>query len=246
MLEPRARPGSRCASDRWLWPGLAARSWDGRLRGIGLSALALHGLSMPEASCSRPSNWSVLALCGRRGLVDLSAVAVDGSPMDANASRDSNQRLHRLEAVIFLCEDKIDTLLGDPLEHAGTVEADDFEGTESDTVRIKVEAAERRSVWPRRARLTRRSLGSTKRGRENRPASRPPRGERPPAGLDGTQNVLVRQRARLVKARTWLERARNPRPVPSPESRARLSDPDSRLMLSKRGGYVQGRSLQLA
>jgi transposase len=42
----------------------------------------------------------VLALCGRRGLVDPAAVAVDGSPMSANAARCSNQSLERLEALI--------------------------------------------------------------------------------------------------------------------------------------------------
>ncbi|WP_328959493.1 transposase [Kitasatospora purpeofusca] len=35
----------------------------------------------------------VLALCGGRGLVDLAAVAVDGSPMDANASRSQGSRV---------------------------------------------------------------------------------------------------------------------------------------------------------
>jgi hypothetical protein len=42
----------------------------------------------------------VLALCGQRGLVDLSAVAVDGSPMHANAARSSNRTLQQLEAVV--------------------------------------------------------------------------------------------------------------------------------------------------
>jgi hypothetical protein len=59
------------------------------------------------------------------------------------------------------------------------------------------------------------------------------------------KTVLVRQRARLVKAQAWLERARKPRPVPSPEARACLSDPDSRMMLSKRGGYLQGYNVQI-
>ncbi len=45
--------------------------------------------------------------------------------------------------------------------------------------------------------------------------------------------------------RAWLERARTPRPVPSPESRACLSDPDSRLIPGKRGGYLQGYNIQI-
>lgn len=53
----------------------------------------------------------VLALCGRRGLVDPAAVAVDGSPMSANAARSSNQSLERLEAVIAQSEAEADELM---------------------------------------------------------------------------------------------------------------------------------------
>ncbi|MEE1798394.1 transposase [Streptomyces sp. JV176] len=66
----------------------------------------------------------VLSLCGRRGLVDLSAVAVDGSPMEANASRRSNQRLEQLEATVSQCEDQIDALMNKALDHARSVEAE--------------------------------------------------------------------------------------------------------------------------
>ncbi|PWI06896.1 IS5/IS1182 family transposase, partial [Streptomyces sp. NWU339] len=86
----------------------------------------------------------VLALCGRRGLVDLSAVAVDGSPMDANASRDANQRLHRLEAIISQCDDEINALMDDALVHARSVEADDSAAADSDTAS---------NDWPRLSRL---------------------------------------------------------------------------------------------
>ncbi|MFI1769307.1 transposase [Streptomyces sp. NPDC020800] len=48
----------------------------------------------------------ILALCGWRGLMDLSAVAIDGSPLQANASRRSNHRLEQLEATISQCEDE--------------------------------------------------------------------------------------------------------------------------------------------
>ncbi|MET7898890.1 hypothetical protein ABZT30_48665, partial [Streptomyces mirabilis] len=65
----------------------------------------------------------VLPLCGRRGLVDLSAVAVDDSPMEANASRDANQRLQRLEETISPCEKEIHALMEDVVDHALSVEA---------------------------------------------------------------------------------------------------------------------------
>lgn len=59
-----------------------------------------------------------LALCGQRGLVDLSAVAVDGSPMDANAARDANQRLHRPEEIVSRCEDEINALMDNSPVHS--------------------------------------------------------------------------------------------------------------------------------
>jgi transposase len=227
----------------------------------------------------------VLSLCGRHGLVDLSAVAVDGSPMEANASRDANQRLQRLEETISQCENEIQALMEDALAHARTVEADtsvrdDGEDACDDwprlsrlsdrltraqsardrlherampsptEIRIKVEAAERMV-----ARAEKRLAAETEahqeklrryeaRAREDRAAGRRGANGRPPISTDH-KTVLVRQRNRLVKARAWLERARTPRPVPSPEARACLSDPDSRLILGKRGGYLQGYNIQI-
>ncbi|MFE4958657.1 transposase [Streptomyces sp. NPDC056653] len=67
---------------------------------------------------------------------------------------------------------------------------------------------------------------------------------RPPVPLEA-KTVIVRQRARLIRALTRLEHARNPTPVPVATARASLSDPDSRLMLSKRGGFLQGYNLQI-
>ncbi|MGW2426510.1 transposase [Streptomyces sp. NPDC001709] len=87
----------------------------------------------------------VLSLCDRRGLVDLSAVAVDGSPMGANASRDANQRLQRLEETISQCENEIHALMEDALAHARSAEADEWarhDGCEDE-----------RDDWPRLSRL---------------------------------------------------------------------------------------------
>ncbi len=222
----------------------------------------------------------VLSLCGRRGLVDLSAVAVDGSPMEANASRDANHRLPRLEETISQCENEIQALMEDALAHTRTVEADtsahcDGEDAGDDwprlsrlsdrltrahlardrlherampspsEIRIKVEAA-KRMVARAEKRLAAETAAHREklrryeaRAREDRAAGRRGANGRPPVSTDH-KTVLVRQRNRLVKARAWLERARTPRPVPSQEARACLSDPDSRLILGKRGGYLQG------
>jgi hypothetical protein len=228
----------------------------------------------------------VLSLCGRRGLVDLSAVAVDGSPMEANASRDANQRLERLEETISQCEREINVLMEDVVDHALSVEADGSaaQGDGEDAcdnwprlsrlcdrltrahlararlherampspteIRIKVEAAERMV-----ARAERRLAAETEahqeklrkyelRLREDRAAGRRGANGRPPVPMEH-KSVLVRQQTRLVKMRAWLERARTPRPAPSPDSRACLSDPDSRLIPGKRGGYLQGYNIQI-
>lgn len=80
--------------------------------------------------------------------------------------------------------------------------------------------------------------------REDRAAGRRGANGRPPVPME-RKSVLVRQRTRLVKMRAWLERARTPQPAPSPESRACLSDPNSRLVPGKRGGYLQGYNIQI-
>ncbi|MFF4082754.1 transposase [Streptomyces sp. NPDC001777] len=68
---------------------------------------------------------------------------------------------------------------------------------------------------------------------------------RPPVPLEH-KTVLVRQRTRLEKDRAWLERARTPEPALSPDPRASLSDPASRLIQGKHGGYLQGCNIQIA
>ncbi|MCX5344792.1 transposase [Streptomyces atratus] len=227
----------------------------------------------------------VLALCGRRGLVDLSAVAVDGSPMEANASRRSNQRLEHLEATIFQCEDEINALMNEALDHARTVEAGALGGIETGAVsddwprlsqlcdrltrarlardriyeralpsaneiRIKVEAAERMVARAEKRLATETAAHREKlrkheaRTQADVTAGRRGANGRPPVPME-SKTVLIRQRARLEKAREGLERARNPQPVPSPQARACPSDPDSRMMLSKRGAYLQRYNVQI-
>ncbi|MEV8038954.1 transposase [Streptomyces sp. NPDC086182] len=227
----------------------------------------------------------VLSLCGRRGLVDLSAVAVDGSPMEANASRDANQRLQHLEETVSQCEKEIHALMEEAVRHARAVESDgSAQGDDEDVcdnwprlsrlcdrlnrahlardrlheralpspteIRIKVEAAERMV-----ARAEKRLAAETEahqeklkkyedRVREDRAAGRRGANGRPPVPMEH-KTVLVRQRTRLVKMRAWLERVCTPRPAPSPQSRACLSDPDSRLIPGKRGGYLQGYNIQI-
>ncbi|MFI6449130.1 hypothetical protein [Kitasatospora sp. NPDC050543] len=82
------------------------------------------------------------------------------------------------------------------------------------------------------------------RTKDHQAAGRRAANGRPPVPLEA-KTVIVRQRARLARALERLEEARNPRPAPTATARASLSDPDSRLMLSKRGGFLQGYNLQI-
>ncbi|WP_327129359.1 transposase [Streptomyces sp. NBC_01727] len=87
----------------------------------------------------------VLAVCSRQqGLLNLAAVAVDGSPMEANASRGSNQRLQRLESVISECEAEINTMVDEP--PAPTWSCESAWGTDAES-----DAAP--NEWPQLSRL---------------------------------------------------------------------------------------------
>jgi transposase len=227
----------------------------------------------------------VLALCGRRGLVDPAAVAVDGSPMSANAARSSNHSLEKLEAIIAQTEAEADELLWEA--HARAAEAGEGQQV-SDPPRTDTSPAQLSQLSDRlararsaRDRLVERALPSAgeakskvdaaqrmvaraerrlavvtaaqqerldehaRRTREDHAAGRRGANGRPPVPLEA-KTAVVRQRARLASAHAHLERARHPKPTPSPEARASLTDPDSRLMLDKHGGYLQGYNLQIA
>jgi transposase len=223
----------------------------------------------------------VLALCAQRGLVDLSAVAVDGSPMQAAAARSSNRSLRSLEAIVADGEAEIDHLtadmdgaaaadhggrstiagscprrlsrLGDRLARARVARDKLYERAlpSAGEIRIKVEAAERmvaraeQRLAEATASQQQRLADYARRTQQDQAAGRRRANGRPPVGVDAKTKV-VRQQARLARAQAGLHRARNPRPVPSATARASLTDPASRLMLGKHGGYVQGYNVQIA
>lgn len=223
----------------------------------------------------------VLALCAVRGLVDLSAVAVDGSPMQAAAARSANRSLDALEAIIAGSQAQIDQLMGYPDPVA--TDDDISQHTAADScprrltrlgdrlararlardklyeralpsageMRIKVEAAQRMvaRAEQRLAEFTtsqqQRLADYARRTMQDQAAGRRRANGRPPVGVEAKAKV-VRQQARLAKAQATLHRALNPRPIPSVTATASLTDPASRLMLGKHGGYVQGYNVQIA
>jgi hypothetical protein len=68
---------------------------------------------------------------------------------------------------------------------------------------------------------------------------------RPPTALND-KDAVQRQRARLARTRAHLEAAAHPRLFPSYRDRASLTDPDSRTLPGKHGGYLQGYNLQIS
>jgi transposase len=223
----------------------------------------------------------ILALCAQRGLVDLSAVAVDGSPMQAAAARSTNRSLHALETVIADGEAEIDQLMRDIDNPAATEDSTQHTAAgnrlrrlsrlgdrvararmardklyeralpSAGEIRIKVEAAERMVARAAQtlAEVTvaqqQRLADYARRTLQDQAAGRRRASGRPPVAIEAKTKV-VRQQARLARAQAALHRALNPRPIPSATAKASLTDPTSRLMLGKHGGYVQGYNVQIA
>jgi transposase len=245
-------------------------------RFIGRHRAALDGLFV-----------QVLAVCARWGLVDVGAVAIGGSPVEANAAMSSNRTLEQLEMIVNRGEAQITALMWEVFVCARRAESGD--GGES---------AENRRAWTTPARLSRladrvaracsardrlyqRALPSAgeigikvaaarrmvtraerrlavaasaqqarleahgRRARAEQAAGRRGATGRPPVQLEA-KTAVVRQRARLARALAHLKDVSAPRPCPSAMARACLSDPDSRLLPGKRGGFLQGYNLQIA
>jgi len=224
----------------------------------------------------------VLELCAQHGLVDPTVIAIDGSPMHANAARSSNRSIPYLNAIIAEGEAQLTELIapaqsteteqmqpwsrrhdrsdltrlsriGDRLARA-RIAIDKLHARalpSEGEIRLKVEAAQRMVARAQRRldAVTAAHLAKLdayhRRNQADRQTGRRRAQGRPPVPLDA-KTVVVRQRARLARAQAWLEQAHSPRPVPSGSARACLTDPDSRLMLSKKGGYLQGYNLQIA
>jgi transposase len=225
----------------------------------------------------------VLTLCGQQGLVDPSVIAIDGSPMHANAARSANRSLPYLEAILAQGEAELAELIestppavpdttqslpprpqshtdlarlsriGDRLARARiAMERLHARALPSEgEIRLKVEAAQRMVARAQHRLDTVTTAHQARlaayhcRDQADRQTGRRRAVGRPPVPLDA-KTVVLRQRARPARAQAWLQQAQNPRPIPSASARTSITDPDSRLMLSKKGGYLQGYNIQLA
>ena len=183
----------------------------------------------------------VLTLCARAGLVNVAVIAVDGSKLHANASRDENLDYEQLAREI--------------LEEAKAVDAaeDELYGdARGDELPEQLRTGEGRRAWLRDAR---RQLDE-RREREARPVAR----DRP---------KRVKEAKRRLEEELWTEtranaayehyrahgRMKNGRrlgahsppkpwtPPDVPQGRINLTDPDSRVVKGLRG-FIQGYNAQ--
>ena len=184
---------------------------------------------------------SVLTLCARAGIVKVGTIAVDGTKVQANASREANADYERIAREI--------------LEEAAAVDAaeDELYGEKrGDELPEHLSTSQGRRGWLREAK---RQLDE-ERAKEARPIprSRPARLKEAKRRLE--QELWVESRANAayedyrVHGRDTQGRrlSRPPKPYEPPETPAgkmNLTDPDSRMLKATRG-YIQGYNAQAA
>jgi transposase len=203
-----------------------------------------------------------LRLCAQAGLVDLSVVALDGTKMGADASiaRNRDARWIRREVAMLMAITAADAgaaaspLEGEPaLAGPGGASGRRLAALEAALAVIEAGEQAERAQAAERARAL---AEDAERGRA--PHGRPPKG--PQAALRRAQAAHAAARARerlgddatarrrVRKTRAALEqadqRAREHAREPTSARRANVTDPDSRVMTLRGGGWVQGYNAQ--
>jgi transposase len=184
----------------------------------------------------------VLSLCAEAGLVELGVVAIDGTKLHANASKDANMGYERIAREILAEADAVDR---EEDERYG-------EGQRADVLPPGFRTSHGRRGWIREAK---RRL-EQRRGEEARPIpnSRPERLREAKRRLE--EELAVECRAAERQDEVWAARAaagkqpnsRPPKPYVPPEQpvgEINVSDPDSRRLKGPRG-YLQGYNAQAA
>ncbi len=184
---------------------------------------------------------SVLGLCARAGMVKVGTIAVDGTKVHANASRDANADFDRIAREI--------------LEEAAAVDAaeDELYGEKrGDELPEHLSTSQGRRGWLREAK---RQLDE-ERAKEAKPIprSRPARLKEAKRRLE--QELWAESRANTayehyrVHGRDTQGRRLGASPTPYtppgvPTGKINLTDPDSRMLKASRG-YIQGYNAQAA
>jgi transposase len=180
----------------------------------------------------------VLALCAKSGLATVGVIAVDGTKLHANASRDENLDYEQIAREI--------------LEEAKATDAaeDELYGdARGDELPEQLRTGEGRRAWLREAK---RQL-EAQREREARPVprSRPKRLKEAKRRLEEELRTEVRANAayehyrsgRMKDGRRFSRPPDAYTPPATPDGRVNVSDPDSRVVKGLRG-FIQGYNAQ--
>jgi transposase len=184
----------------------------------------------------------VLALCAEAGLVEIGVVAIDGTKLHANASKDQNLGYEEIAREILAEADAVDAAED---ERYG-------EGERADVLPPEFRSSHGRRGWIREAK--RRLAGRREVEARPIPNSRPERLRECKRRLE--EELAVERRAVERQDEVWAARvaagkqpkSRPPNsyvPPERPPGEINLSDPDSRRLKAPRG-YLQGYNAQAA
>jgi transposase len=208
----------------------------------------------------------VLEICAEAGLAQVGVVAVDGTKIAANASRDANRSRERLEAEIDAERERLEAEIEVMFDQAQAVDDDEddrYGGRRGDELpevladpqgrQARLQAAldklngrDARRVrrgpaeaWTARVAYHEKRVAEARQGWAAHQAAKTSRRGRPPQG-QGKQ--VVRARARLEAAKAKAEASVQ---AAARDTKVNMTDPDSRLMHTT-NGWVQGYNAQAA
>jgi hypothetical protein len=181
----------------------------------------------------------VLALCADAGLVDVGVLAVDGTKVNADASRDATRDYDRIAAVILAEADAVDR-----------AEDEQFGEARGDELPLQLSTHQGRRGWLRDARCRL----DEKRAADARPipSSRPERLREPKRRLEEEHATECRANAdyEAYRARGVMKDGRRfgrppnrYQPPARPTGKINVTDPDSQLVKTMRG-WIQGCNAQ--
>lgn len=199
----------------------------------------------------------VLEICAEAGLARVGVVAVDGTKIAANASREANRARAWLEAEIaaMFAEaeetdeeeddrfgsrrgDELPVGLADPATRGQALQAALDRLNERQGARARQDPTQ---IWARRVEQTEQKLAAARRAWAARQAAKAVRADKRGAPIKHPHGTAAAKlEARLEHLRAKAEKA-----APLPAVQVNLTDPDSRLMPTA-NGWVQGYNAQLA
>jgi transposase len=195
----------------------------------------------------------VLEICARAGLAQVGVVALDGTKVTANASKDANRSRAQLEAEVAAMFAEAQSTDDEEDSRHGPQRGDELpeglasaEGRKARLEQALGKLAEREAcyrrdkavIWRARAEQTEQKLAAARQRWAEHQATKKSQGMKPrlPEGKE-----VARIEANLARARARAQAAKGG----APGAQVNLTDPDSRLMTSP-AGWVQAYNAQAA